>query len=354
MTSQQVRLRTSAENQMAKNPAASSNQPNAVSPYFKQVLLITLVIQNAVLILSMRYSRLVEGNQYITTTAVVIAETMKMFVCIGIIWYQQPNTSSFVSFLHESIIVNWKDTLKLSVPAFVYALQNNLQYVAVSNLEAAVFQVLYQMKVFTTALFSVVLLDKKLSFLKWGSLVLLFAGVCLVTVDPSSFGNNRENQSFIIGVVAVAISCLSSGFAGVYFEKILKGTSGSVWLRNIQLGFFGSLAAVVGMLMRDYDKVTNDGFFFGYSTLVWMVIIQQAVGGLIVAAVVRYADNILKGFATSISIIVSALASVHLFGFTLTPLFAVGTLLVVISIYMYGQPDKPAASKDSLPLTNKN
>ena len=31
--------------------------------------------------------------------------------------------------------------LKMSVPAIVYMVQNNLQYVAVSNLEAAVFQV---------------------------------------------------------------------------------------------------------------------------------------------------------------------------------------------------------------------
>jgi len=81
------------------------------------------------------------GNQYITTTAVVISESMKMIICLFIIWCQQPDTSAYFDFLYESIIVNWQDTLKLSVPAFVYALQNNLQYVAVSNLEAAVFQV---------------------------------------------------------------------------------------------------------------------------------------------------------------------------------------------------------------------
>ena len=81
------------------------------------------------------------GNQYITTTAVVVAETMKMIVCLFIIWYQQPNMSTYIKFMYTSIIVNWQDTLKLSVPAIVYALQNNLQYVAVSNLEAAVFQV---------------------------------------------------------------------------------------------------------------------------------------------------------------------------------------------------------------------
>lgn len=46
-----------------------------------------------------------------------------------------------MEFMYNSLIVNWQDTLKLSIPAFVYALQNNLQYVAVSNLEAAVFQV---------------------------------------------------------------------------------------------------------------------------------------------------------------------------------------------------------------------
>ena len=44
------------------------------------------------------------------------------------------------------------------------------------------------------------------------------------------------------------------------------------------------------------------------------VLCPQAFGGLVVAAVVKYADNILKGFATSVSIIVSSLVSFYFLG----------------------------------------
>ena len=49
---------------------------------------------------------------------------------------------------------------KLAIPAFCYALQNNLVFLAISNLSAAAAQVLYQLKTLTTALFSVLLLSK--------------------------------------------------------------------------------------------------------------------------------------------------------------------------------------------------
>ena len=48
--------------------------------------------------------------------------------------------------------------------------------------------------------------------------------------------DNKNLSSQFIGLVAVLFACCSSGFAGVYFEKILKGTKPSIWLRNIQLG----------------------------------------------------------------------------------------------------------------------
>lgn len=84
---------------------------------------------------------------YITTTAVVLSETLKMLTCLTIIFFQKNTFSDYLEHLYTSLVVNWRDTLKMSVPAIVYAFQNNLQYVAVSNLGAAVFQVSVKPKV---------------------------------------------------------------------------------------------------------------------------------------------------------------------------------------------------------------
>lgn len=318
------------------------------STTLKYASLLVLTVQNAVLIVSMRYSRTLKGAMFITTTAVVLSETLKMVTCLAIIFYQKKNLTDYTQHLYDSIIVDWKDTLKMSVPAIVYALQNNLQYVAVSNLGAAVFQVTYQMKILTTALFSVLLLGKKLSWLQWWSLVTLFAGVAMVQLSSKGTEKSLQEQNQIVGLIAVVLSCLSSGFAGVYFEKMLKGSSASIWLRNVQLGMFGSLSALLGMAFKDWDVIWEEGFFYGYSPLVVAVVVQQALGGLIVAVVVKYADNILKGFATSLSIIISCIAAVFLFGFQISLMFTFGAALVIVSIYLYGKPQAPAKSPSSI------
>jgi UDP-sugar transporter A1/2/3 len=79
----------------------------------------------------------------------------------------------------------------------------------------------------------------------------------------------------------------------------------------------------------DGDIVYKHGFFFGYNSWTWGAILCQAIGGLIVAVVVKYADNILKGFATSLSIILSSFASMFLFDFHLSLVFIIGSGLVL-------------------------
>lgn len=92
----------------------------------------------------MRYSRIQTGDMYISTTAVVLSELLKLVVCIIVLFLlEKKGVVEFAANLFQSVILNWKDTLKLSVPALVYMVQNNLQYIAVSNLDPAVFQVRY-------------------------------------------------------------------------------------------------------------------------------------------------------------------------------------------------------------------
>merc|ERR1711972_447176 len=84
------------------------------------------------------------------------------------------------------------------------------------------------------------------------------------------------------------------------------------------------------------DKIQKDGFMQGYCGIVWAVILLQAVGGLVVAAVMKYADNILKCFGNALSIVLSCiLSAVFLQEFTPDGLFVLGTLLVLIATTMY-------------------
>ena len=59
-------------------------------------------------------------------------------------------------------------------------------------------------------------------------------------------------------------------------------------------------------------------YFPRYDLFVVYLVGMNATGGLLVAVVVKYADNILKGFACSLAIIISSIISIFLFGFQLS------------------------------------
>eukprot|EP01134_Creolimax_fragrantissima_P004914 CFRG4914T1 len=316
----------------------------------KKLSLVALVVQNTAVVIFMRASRVVSGDMYIPSTAVVVGEVMKLVVCIGIL-FKERNFDIQTTTLHlkEQILNNPADTLKLSVPALLYTLQGNLLYIAISNLDAATYQVSYQLKILTTAVFSVWMLGKHLTSLKWLSLFVLMLGVGLVQI-PSGDEKDEKSGSPLIGLISVLAACCSSGFAGVYFEKILKGTSASIWIRNVQLGSFGFVIGMIVVGLNDFDQVLSKGFFFGFSPLVWTVITLQAAGGLIIAVVVKYADNILKGFATSVSIILASIISIFFFDFHPSNYFLVGSSMVIGAVGMYSRPDAPP--KPILPTGN--
>ncbi|KAL7387047.1 hypothetical protein ABVT39_017516 [Epinephelus coioides] len=313
----------------------------------KYMSLGVLVLQTTSLVLTMRYSRTLkeDGPRYLASSAVVSTEVLKILVCTLLV-FKESNFSPRL--LKEEIVNKPVETMKLAIPAGIYTLQNNLLYVALSNLDAATYQVTYQLKILTTALFSVSMLGKRLGFYQWLSLLVLMAGVTLVQWPTESEGDSEQKiltaGSQFVGLMAVLMACVSSGFAGVYFEKILKETKQSVWVRNIQLGLFGSVFGFLGMMVYDGQRVSESGMFQGYNTITCTVVVLQALGGLVIAVVIKYADNILKGFATSLSIILSTVISYFLLeDFNPTSVFFLGAMLVIAATFLYSKESKPAS-----------
>merc|ERR1719188_751796 len=97
---------------------------------------------------------------------------------------------------------------------------------------------------------------------------------------------------------------------------------------------FGLVAA----FGKDWEKIQADGFFQGYNASVVIVVLLQAVGGLVVASVLKYADNLLKCFAAALALVMSAFLSKAILseGPDLTNYpFLLGCIAVMISTTLY-------------------
>ena len=188
------------------------------------------------------------------------------------------------------------------------AVSTDLQFVAASNLDVATFQVSYQMKILTTALFSVLMLKRKLTLTKWVSLLFLAIGVGIVQIQSSAPKASASSHQMdpTTGFLAVAMACLTSGLAGVYFEMVLKGSTTDLWIRNVQLSIFSLIPAVLPLLADSFGFFSSSsaatipiepvgGFLLpGFGFWAWATVLCQVLGGLVTALVIKFSDNIMK------------------------------------------------------------
>ena len=286
-------------------------------------------------------------------------EVLKLSVCgLMLLRNCQYNAQAWRRTVRIEVLEPW-GMAKLAVPAVLYLLQNNLLYFALSHLRATPYKVTYNLKILTGAFFSTAMLGQRLGVRKWSALVALMAGVSVVQLTKheqvvseaaaseaaASEAPELASSEQFMGFMAVFAAAVTSGFCGVYQQRILQRGGTNIWVRNAQMGASSVPFAVMSVLVKDLDAVTRDGFFQGYCPLVWGVILLQAFGGLNVAFILKHADNILKGFAAAFSTVVSCLLEVVFYGFKPTGSFLVGALLINVAAYVYNAPPSKG-SKD--------
>lgn len=222
------------------------------------------------------------------------------------------------------------------------------------------YQFLSQLKILTTAGFAVLILKRNISLTKWRALFLLVLSCVLVASptynipadnecstdveDTSKYHNGNHEANFgaqMMGVGAILLMTLTSGFSAIYFESVLKSTGEKVtiWERNFQLAFFSiSLLLLIrmwGYFFSDSDSTADVHIFHGWSFVTVLVAVIAAAGGLLVAATLKYADAILKTLATAGSIVLATILGNLLLADYVDVFVLLGCVCTILAIVNY-------------------
>ena len=334
----------------------------------RTAVLVLLCCQNAGHALLARYSQGILKESYSSTEVVLVGEVIKLVASGYLAVVDRSETDAAGSGLSKLLWLAMHSK-QIIVLVILYSIANIMSYYALARVDASVYTVLLQLKIFTTAAFAVLMLGRNISFTKWRALLLLVFG-CILVASPSlnpladciddaksgryllglGGGGGRKKADgrasmfdSIVGVFTVLTMVTISGYSAIYFEKMLKKTAEviTIWERNFQLALY-SVLFLMGIIMYELQDEYAERieekeplFFKGWTTNAVLLALIQAVGGLLVAATLKYADAVLKTLATSGAIVMSAVLGWFFFGARLDINVWIGCLSVILAIVNY-------------------
>ncbi|KAL6496780.1 CMP-sialic acid transporter 2 [Orobanche hederae] len=294
----------------------------------KSIVTLALTVLTSSQAILIVWSKRAGKYEYSVTTANFLVEALKCALSLAAltrIWRNEGVTED------NRLSTSWNEVSVYPIPAALYLVKNLLQYYIFAYVDAPGYQILKNFNIISTGVLYRIILKKKLSELQWSAFVLLCAGCTTAQLNSSSDG---VLQTPLQGWVMAIVMALLSGFAGVYTEAIIKRRPlRNINVQNFWLYVFGMAFNAIAIVVQDFDAVMNKGI------LSWIFVNYIchdfepcSEDGIAVSMVMKYADNIVKVYSTSVAMLLTAIVSVFLFGFHLSLAFFLGSTCFSLSI----------------------
>ncbi|CAL9773586.1 unnamed protein product [Musa acuminata subsp. burmannicoides] len=142
-------------------------------------------------------------------------------------------------------------------------------------------------------------------------------------------------QGYMLGLLSACLSAL----AGVYTEYLIKKNNDSLYWQNVQLYMFGAIFNMAWLMLDDFRAGFEYGPWWqrlldGYTVTTWLVVLNLGSSGLLVSWLMKYADNIVKVYSTSMAMLLTMVLSLFFFIPSFLQLF-LGIIICMISLQMY-------------------
>lgn len=265
-----------------------------------------------------------------------------------------------MSYLHSGWTVqSW--WIVAGIPAAIYLVQNYCALMAYQNLPPITFNVLNQTKTLSAALCCFLILGRVQSPLQIASLFLLLLSALVIekvvplqrykdtdittatatkgdtTPTTESVTTTVDRRSEIInGVIPVLIASFLSGLAGALSQKSLQTMGRDSYLFTMELSAASLLFLIASLLLSSPDGklIRKQGFFYGWTRQTWIPVVTNALGGIIVGLVTKYAGSVRKGFALIFGLLLSGILQSK-GGEGVEREQVVGGILAAVSLWMY-------------------
>jgi len=280
-----------------------------------------------------------EGGKYQYNTATVpfLAEVLKLIISCAMLYM-----SRWWSREKPKMTMEWRTSIKYTVPSILYLLCNNLALEALRYLKPSTYQILGNLRIVTTGLLTVLLLRRPLARIQWVALVLMTVGAATSQLgeDASTGDDHTEAAHPLWGIALTLTLCGIASTAGVYTELVMKQIDDSIHWQNAQLYAYGVAFNCLRLTLDDLFMGFNNGFWMltllnGYSFGTWLVVLNLAFSGLMVSFVMKYVDVIAKNFATASAMFLTPFMAYPLFGHEPTFALLLGGIIASLSLLVY-------------------
>ncbi|KAK9805243.1 hypothetical protein WJX72_008374 [[Myrmecia] bisecta] len=275
------------------------------------------------------------GYAYNFATVPFLAESLKLLISCYLLQNQKQQTPELARVTSKLSTV-----LLFPIPSIIYWAHNNVQFFTLQYVDPATYQILGNLKIVTTGLLFWLCLRRRLTVLQWIALTLLMVGATTSQLKTGCDGGGSTFAAPVQGYAFGVLSAFLSALAAVYTEWVMKRNNDSLYWQNIQLYAFGVLFNGLGLTVADIRVGFSNGFWVGsmlrgYNVITFLVVANLAFSGLLVSWVMKFADSIMKVYATSMAMLVTMVVSVLLFGLAPSLQLVLGILTASISLVLY-------------------
>ena len=236
---------------------------------------------------------------------------------------------------------------KIAVLAVLYFVNNQLAFKLFLWADPTSINLIKSSAIAISALLWTVFFQRPIGPLHWATIAVQMCGMAIVQYDQCAQHTLLALPVYGALFVAVFITAL----CGVWNELQLKSLPLTLHEQNMALYAVGFALNLGGYVVQRVADPAYPGFFQGYWGIGIVVILLNAVIGIVVTAVYKYADALVKTLASAITTIAVLFVSAALFHSPLTVSIVLGSTVVVLATAMYlNLPAGSNAEKGTAPL----